>query len=146
MRSKDGIIPQSYVDMRALSLRVPQNPTWREKVSYKGKTERLRDMMKQNQRLLPWDSYDYKFYTRFQQDFYVSVIIPKGTHVALSQWIDWTYMERKNDTYFDEIVAACEEKHLREIMAFQRNRNNEVIAQFYAAMFVEEHGDIRNFP
>jgi hypothetical protein len=34
----EDILPPSYVDMGALVFRVPQNPGWREKVSYKGKT------------------------------------------------------------------------------------------------------------
>jgi hypothetical protein len=52
--------------MGALSLRIPQNPAWWEKVSYKGKTEAVREMRKQNQRLLPRDAYDNRFHTRFQ--------------------------------------------------------------------------------
>jgi hypothetical protein len=67
-------------------------------VSYKGKTRATRKKRKQNPTFLSRDAYDYRFHTKFQQDFYESVIIPKGKHVALSQWIDWNYMERKNDT------------------------------------------------
>jgi hypothetical protein len=34
-------------------------------------------------------------------------------------------------------------KHLREILAFKKDWNNEVIAQFYATVYIEEHGDTR---
>jgi hypothetical protein len=37
-------------------------------------------------------------------------------------------MEGKHDRVFDEVVAACRAKHLREFMAFQKNWNNEIIA------------------
>jgi hypothetical protein len=40
---------------------------------------------------------DYRFHTVFQQDFYESVIITKNKPVAISQWIDWSYMEGKGD-------------------------------------------------
>jgi hypothetical protein len=99
----DEIICQSYADMEALSFRVPQNSVWRKKVSgrkwvIKGKQGQQRKKRKQNPTFLSRDAYDYRFHTKFQQDFYESVIIPKGKHVALSQWIDWNYMKRKNDT------------------------------------------------
>jgi hypothetical protein len=52
-------------------------------------------------------------------------------------------MENKDDRIFDDVVAACRAKHLRDVMAFRKNWNNEVIAQFFATLFVEEHGDSR---
>jgi hypothetical protein len=141
----DEIMPLSHVDMGALSFIIPQNPAWMEKVGYKGKTDVVREKRKQNQRLLPRDAYDYKFHTRFQHDFYESVILPKGKRVAISQWIDWSYMKNKHDPIFDNVVAACKAKHLRDVLAFKKNWSNEVIAQFCATLYVEEHGDARNF-
>jgi Leu/Phe-tRNA-protein transferase len=49
-------------------------------------------------------------------------------------------MEAKHDTIFDEVVAACRAKYLRRVMSFQKNWNNEIIVQFYAALYVEEQG------
>jgi hypothetical protein len=49
------------------------------------------------------------------------VNIPKHKPVALSQWIDWNYMEGKSDKVFDDVVTACRAKHLRDIMAFRKN-------------------------
>jgi hypothetical protein len=52
--------------------------------------------------------------------------------VTNSQWIDWTYMENKHDPIFDRVIAACQAKHLRDILAFKKDWDNEVIAQFYS--------------
>jgi hypothetical protein len=30
-------------------------------------------------------------------------------------------MEAKHDAIFDEVVAACRAKHLRDVMSFQKN-------------------------
>jgi hypothetical protein len=84
-----------------------------------------------------------RFHSLFQQDFYESVIMTKSKPVANSQWIDWTYMENKHDPIFDGAIAACQTKHLRDILAFTKDWNNEVIAQFYVTVCFEEHGDTR---
>jgi hypothetical protein len=55
-------------------------------------------------------------------------------------------MEGKHDRIFDEVMVACKAKHLRDIMAFRKNWNNEIIAQFFAILYVEERGDTRKFP
>jgi hypothetical protein len=65
--------------------------------------------------------------------------------MAISQWTDWTYTEGNHDAIFDEVVGTCRAKHLRDVMAFQKNWNNEIIAQFYAILYVEERGDMRKF-
>jgi hypothetical protein len=111
------------------------------KVSYKGKSESVWEKRKINARILPRDAYDYRFHSLFQRDFYESVITPKP--VANSQWIDWAYMESKHDPIFDRVIAFCMDKHLRDILAFKKDWNNEVIAQFYATVYFEEHGDTR---
>jgi hypothetical protein len=54
-------------------------------------------------------------------------------------------MEGKHDTIFDEVVGACRAKHLRDAMVFQKNWNNEIIAQFFATLYIEERGDTRKF-
>jgi hypothetical protein len=52
-------------------------------------------------------------------------------------------MESKHDPIFDSVTTACTAKHLREILAFKKKWNNEVIAQFYATVYFEDHGDTR---
>jgi hypothetical protein len=86
--------------MRALRWRKPIHPTmstWGhtsshnpkildggKKISYKGKTEVVREKMKENPKLHAREATDYIFHTFFQQDFYDSVIITKGKPVAIS--------------------------------------------------------------
>jgi hypothetical protein len=139
----EEINPSSYVDIGHLDFRAPTNLTWRVRVRYKGKTESVRE----NRRILahtqPRDVYDYRFHSLFQQDFYESVIMTKSKLVTNSQWINWTYMENKHDLIFDRVITACKAKHLRDILAFKKDWNNEVIAQFYATICFEEHGDRR---
>jgi cobalamin biosynthesis protein CobT len=140
------INPTSYIHMGTLVFRLPLNPDWREKISYKGKTDLVSEKWKENLRLVEKEhDIDYRFHTTFHQDFYEFVIITKTKHVAISQWIDWTYMEAKHAMIFDEVVAACRAKHLRDVMSFQKNWNTEIISQFYATLYVEERGDMRKF-
>jgi hypothetical protein len=117
----EEINPPNYVDMGPLVFRAPTNPTWRVKVSYKGKTESVRE----NRRILahtkPQDAYDYRFHSLFQKDFYESVIMTKSKPVANSQWIDWVYVENKHDPIFDRVIAACQAKHLSDILTFKKD-------------------------
>jgi hypothetical protein len=138
--------PTSYIHMGTLVFWVPLNPDWREKISYKGKTDLARKKRKENPVLVEKEpGIDYRFHTTFQQDFYKSVIITKIKPATISQWIDWTYMAAKHDTIFDEVVTACSAKHLRDVMSFQKNWNNQIIAQFYATLYVEEWGTRGSF-
>jgi hypothetical protein len=69
--------------------RLPLNLHWREKISYKGKTNLVRKKRKENSRLVEKEAdVDYRFHMAFQQDFYESVIITKTKSVAISQRID----------------------------------------------------------
>jgi hypothetical protein len=52
-------------------------------------------------------------------------------------------MENKHDPIFAGVIVACQAKHLRDILAFKKDWNNEVIAQFYATVCYEEHGVTR---
>jgi hypothetical protein len=49
-------------------------------------------------------------------------------------------MEGKGDRIFNEVMYACRAKHLREFMAFQKNWNSDIIAQFFTILYVEERG------
>jgi hypothetical protein len=67
----------------------------------------------------------------------------KSKPVPNSQWIDWAYMDNKHDLIFDRVIASCQAKNLSDILAFMKDWNNEVIAQFYATVCFEEHGDTK---
>jgi hypothetical protein len=51
-------------------------------------------------------------------------------------------MENKHDPIFDGVIVAYQAKHLRDILSFKKDWNNEVIAQLYITVCFEEHGDI----
>jgi hypothetical protein len=140
----EEIIPTSYIHMGTLVFWLPLNLDWREKISYNDKTYLVREKRKENPSLVEKKpDIGYRFHMPFQQDFYENVIITKNKPVAISQWIDWSYMEGKGDIIFNEVVTACRVKHLREFMAFKKNWNNEIIVQFFATLYVEERGDTK---
>jgi hypothetical protein len=80
----EEINPPNYIDMRPLVFRAPTNPTWRVKVSYKGKTESVRENRRIIARAQPRDAYDYRFHSLFQQDFCESVIMTTSKPVTNS--------------------------------------------------------------
>jgi hypothetical protein len=76
----EEITPTSYAHMGNPIFRQPMNPNWRAKVSYKGKTDLVKEKRNENLRA----GLDYRFHTAFQQNFYESVIIPTNKPIALS--------------------------------------------------------------
>jgi hypothetical protein len=59
----------NYVDMGPLVFKAPTNSTWRVKVSYKGKTESVRENKRILARIEPRDAYDYRFHSLFSKIF-----------------------------------------------------------------------------
>jgi hypothetical protein len=57
----------SYIHMRTPIFRLPQNPDWKDKISYKDKTDLVRKKRKENPRLVEKEpGMDYRFHTAFQ--------------------------------------------------------------------------------
>jgi hypothetical protein len=64
---------------------------------------------------------------------------PNITHLA--QYVDWTYMESKNDPIFTELNTVCGHQRVKELMGFRKDWNREIIAWFYTTVhfgYVEE--------
>jgi hypothetical protein len=80
----------------------------------------------------------YRFWTIFQQDYYTTTVITsKKTKITKDvQYVDWEFMERKNNPIFDEVIQACEEKGIKVLMGFKQHWNKELIAQFYATIYL----------
>jgi hypothetical protein len=56
----------SYIQMRTPIFRLSLNPNWREKISYKGKIDLVREKRKENPRLVKKEpGIDYRFHTTF---------------------------------------------------------------------------------
>jgi hypothetical protein len=58
--------------------------------------------------------------------------------VSETQWFDWRHMEEQQDPIYDQVIAACESQHLKILMSVHYDSNVEVIAQFYATLYIEE--------
>lgn len=82
----------------------------------------------------PKNAVDPRFHTLFQQDFYESVILRDRKIAIEVQCVDWRSVEKTNDPLFQRIIDACESKHVKDLMGFQKDWNKELIAQFYATV------------
>jgi hypothetical protein len=59
----------------------------------------------------------------------------------MAQYVDWTYMESKNDPIFTELSIVCGHQRVKELMGFRQDWNREIIARFYAMVhfgYIEE--------
>jgi hypothetical protein len=63
--------------------------------------------------------------------------------VSEAQWVDWSHMAEQQDSIFNQLIVACEIHQIKRIMGFHYDWNLEVIAQFYAILFIEEEGNVR---
>jgi hypothetical protein len=57
--------------------------------------------------------------------------------------VDWDHMAEKKDPIFNQVIAACESRHIKKLKGFHYNWNIEVIAQFYSTLFIEEAENVR---
>jgi hypothetical protein len=57
-----------------------------------------------------------------------------------AQWVDWRHMEEQQDLIYDQVIAASESHHLKILMGIHYDWNVEVIAHFYATLYIEEGG------
>ena len=76
-------------------------------------------------------------------DWYESVIMTKKHVTTEMKWIDWGYLKgfaSPVKDVIDAVHAHCQEMDLIDIMSFSCDWNEEVVAQFFATLFVEENG------
>jgi hypothetical protein len=79
-----------------------------------------------------------RFWTLQHVDFYNSVILPKKHQPILHQrYINWEGCEAIGDPEMTQALRACERKKMKNIMIFQYDWNDEVIAQFYSTLWVK---------
>ncbi|KAK3149708.1 hypothetical protein QOZ80_3AG0221350 [Eleusine coracana subsp. coracana] len=97
---------------------------------YKKDLDALIEARKQNPALVgEQEATDPRFYTWFQQDYYMSMLIDKNrkNRLASHQWIDWSYMESKKNHVFNEIIRVCKDRVVYDLMDFSYDWNEEVI-------------------
>ena len=57
------------------------------------------------------------------------------------QYVDWEEIKEKDDPKFNKVIKVCELFGLTDIMSFQYNWNEEVLAQFHATFFYDIYTD-----
>jgi hypothetical protein len=123
-----------------LKIRPPVVYTDREEVTYNKEDSRnivtLRNRSCYN--LGKERGIDERFWTFFYQDWYHSVLYRKTKPVVLAQWVHIDYMESHRDMHFNQILEACEFDGITQLLSFQHNWNQEVIAEFYATLFFDK--------
>jgi hypothetical protein len=90
-----------------------------------------------------------RFWTLHHVDFYNSVILPKKHQPILYQWyINWEGREAIGDPEMSQALRACERKKMKNIMTFQYDWNDEVIAHFYSTLWIKlaDEESPYNFP
>jgi hypothetical protein len=84
---------------------------------------------------------DVRFWFPHQGDWYESVIMTKKHVTTEMRWIDWDHLKRLSSPVKEVVEAVydrCSEMDLVEIMSCRCDWNEEVVAQFYATLFVEQ--------
>jgi hypothetical protein len=81
---------------------------------------------------------DPRFWNLFQDDFYNSVILTKKHPVVRHRFIDWEGCENMGDADMTSALRNLERKGLKNIMTMEYPWNDEVIAQFYATLWVKK--------
>ena len=82
---------------------------------------------------------DYRFQNEFHSNFYATAILAsKKTKIIKMQYIDWDEMQEKEEPEFDKVIKICDRFQLSDIMGFQYNWNEEVLAQFHATYLYDQ--------
>ena len=77
---------------------------------------------------------DYKFWNKFHSNFYATAILG----ARKMQYIDWDEIQKKEEPEFDKVIKVCDRFELSDIMGFQYNWNEEVLAQFHTTYFYDQ--------
>ena len=85
---------------------------------------------------------DYRFWNEFHSNFYaIAILASKKTKIIKMQYIDWDEMQKKEEPEFNKVIKICDRFQLSDIMGFQYNQNEEVLAQFHATYFYDQSSD-----
>jgi hypothetical protein len=90
---------------------------------------------------------DYRFANIFQAHYYNTVIMAKEKYPILDQrFINWEACLSLNDPDLNEALNALENKGFKDIMTYELDWNEEVIAQFYATVWYTPSEEETNIP
>jgi hypothetical protein len=80
---------------------------------------------------------DIRFWLHFHADWYESVILSKGNLTIDMKSIHWENLRSLNVLAVNEAIDICHVKRMAHIMALKCLWNEEVVAQFYANVYVK---------
>jgi hypothetical protein len=120
-------------------IREPNYPSYRGPIDYyqAGMADTVVNLRRTNLANEDRTTTDYRFRTIFQQDYYTTTVITgrKAKITNDARYVDWEFIERKNNPIFDEVIHACESKGIKVLMGFKQRWNKALIAQFYATVY-----------
>jgi hypothetical protein len=79
---------------------------------------------------------DIRFWLKFNADWYESVILSKENLTIDMKSIKWDNLRSLNILAVNEAIDICYAKGMTNIMALNYDWNEEVVAQFYANLYV----------
>ena len=85
------------------------------------------------------DSIDNRFWYQFQADYYFFVLLSRDEPIVEMQWIELEYMKAKRNPSLDLVIKLCEEKGIKGFIGFRYDWNEEIIPQFFATLYYQEH-------
>jgi hypothetical protein len=89
-------------------IREPNYPSYRSPIDYyqAGMVDTVVNLRRTNPTNEDWTTKDYRLRTLFQQDYYTTAIITgrKAKITNDAQYVDWEFMERRNNPIFDEVI------------------------------------------
>lgn len=142
-----GVITRTILRMKPPRYRWPAHTTHAKPIDYTKGVRNVKILRYQN----PFDHAvepgvgDYRFHNRFQMEWYSSVIMTKKRATTEMKWIDWSHLSNLEIEIIDNVESECERKELTPIMGFQQHWNEEVVAQFYATLWIDEEDNSMNF-
>ena len=84
--------------------------------------------------------YNERFWLWFQADCYETVIMTKTHPTTEMKSINWTHLDDLDMPVVHQVVSVCDRMNLQTIMSFNCDWNEEIVAQFYATLYVDREG------
>jgi hypothetical protein len=79
---------------------------------------------------------DIRFWLKFNADWYESVILSKDHMTIDMKSINWELLRSLNIPAVNDAIDICHAKGMTNVMAINYDWNEEVVAQFYANLYI----------
>jgi hypothetical protein len=66
------------------------------------------------------------------------MLYPKTSPVVKHKFVHIDYMRAKKDMHFNRILEACDLHGITDLLQFRHSWNEEVITEFYSALFFDK--------